>query len=254
MPLSNLKLELRPLRAIIRKNSKSIIDQIIVENKKTICTFCGSVKDTSREHVIPRWIFENNTTRFFTTDINGLNQTYNRTTIPACHSCNTNLLNSLEKYIKELFEKIDKSSLSFSEVKTQNIISWLEVIDYKFQILNIRREFRASKQHGYIPYLSNLPLSVLRPSINYSPFKAFTEIRRSQKRITIKAKNKNKNSFVIFKTSNPDFYFFHHMDAFIFLELPKYKFALFYFYKKIFRDNEAAYNDAKSLIHSVYNS
>lgn len=138
--------------------------------RRAFVCFCGSVKDMSKEHVIPRWFLEKNTTRFFTTDINGLNQTYNRTTIPACHSCNTNLLNSLEKYIQEFFEKIDKSSLAFSEEETQNIISWLEVIDYKFQILNIRREFKASNQHGYIPYLSNLPLSVLRPSITYSPF------------------------------------------------------------------------------------
>ncbi len=216
--------------------------------------FCGSNKNLSKEHVIPRWVFENNTTRFFTTDINGLTQTYNRTTIPACHLCNTSLLNSLEKYIKGLFEQVDPKNPVFTEYETENIIRWLEIIDYKFQILNIRREFKASKKHGFIPYLSNFPLSILRPAINYSPSKAFTEARRSQKRITIKSKTNNKNSLVVFKTTNPDFYFFHQMDDFIFLELPRYKLALFHFYKRYSKSNGEAYNEAKSVIHSVYNS
>lgn len=253
--------KMQRMRTALRKNSKTIIDNIIqnhiqlnqiVGSNTELCVFCGSAANITKEHVLSRWVFGKSTKGFFVTDINGLKQTYNRTTIPACSLCNSNFLNSLETYIQKSFEVIDLKKETFSYEQIENIIRWLEIIDYKFQILNVIRKFKVSKTGGYISYLANLPLSVMRQSINYSPFKVISEIRRSQKRVATKSKIENTNSLVVFKTKNKSFHFFHHMDEFIFLEFPKQQIALFYFYKKIFDNNATAHAEAMKIVSTFY--
>ena len=255
--------KLESIRTTIRKNSKSVIDNIIenhiqrkrkvtINKESDICVFCSSPDNLTKEHVIPRWLFEKCTQGFFVTDINGLSQTYNKTTIPVCSSCNSDRLNTLEKYISQLFEDTDLKKTSFSDEEIENIIRWLEIIDYKFQILNVIRKFKVSKKNGYIPYLADFPLSMLRLDAEYTPAKVIAEIRRSQKRITVKRKAQSINSLVTFKTSNKSFNFFHHMDDFIFIELPKQQIALFYFYKKVFVDEKDAHKEAITIINKFY--
>jgi len=254
--------KLKSIRIAARQNSRIIINHIVKANISRIknsspiqdlCMFCGSTSDLTKEHVVPRWTFENCTKKFFTTNVNGLGQTYNKTTIPACSSCNNDRLGTLEKYISTLFSQTDPNQKYFSKDELSNIIRWLEIIDFKFQILNARRVFITSKENGFIPYLADFPLSVLRPNIDYSPSKAVSEMRRSQKRITIKNKINNLNSLIIFKTSNTDFHFFHTMDDFIFIELPKYNLALFYFYKRTFSTVKAGHKAAMKIIDKSYN-
>jgi len=256
-------LELIPLRSNLRKNSKLITEHIIEccvvrENGKAkakkleLCVFCGTNKNISKEHVIPQWIFDGNTTKKFVTDIKGLSQAYIKTTIPACTTCNNNILNSLEKNSSSLlsYANIDKKSLLPNDIS--NIIRWLEIIDYKFQILNISRKFLTSKVNGYIPYLSDFPISILRLNKDYTPAKVIAEIRESQKRITIKNKDLQINSLILFKTSNPDFHFFHTMNEFIFFELPKRKIALFYFFKQPFKTQKEAFTAVMKVIKAAY--
>src|SRR5438445_10310906 len=109
--------KLKSLRTFARENSKIIINHIVQTNisrlnknfnkVQDLCVFCGSNNNLTKEHVIPRWTFENSTTKFFTTKMNGLDQTYNKTTIPACSICNNDKLSSLEKYIIKLFSETD---------------------------------------------------------------------------------------------------------------------------------------------------
>lgn len=153
-----------------------------------------------------------------------------------------------------MFTHIDLSKEFFTSEEIQNIIRWLEIIEYKFQLLEIRRKFIRAKPSQYIKYLRDIPLSVMRGDIDYSPIKAIAEIRRAQKRVTQKSKSKNQNSLVIFKTKNDSFYFFHHLNDFIFLELPKFGIALFYFYSRNFENEEIAKNDAMEIIATVYES
>lgn len=249
------------LRAGLRNNAKSIIEGLdekyiskVREKKniKEVCMFCGSSENLTKEHVLPRWVFENSPSKFFTTNINGLNQTYIKTTIPACLVCNSDILNSLEKYVQASFKNRDVKKQPFTLEELESIILWLQIIDYKFQILNVRREFKVSKKSGYIPYLADLPLSVLRESVDYSPQKTISEIKRSQKRLLIKSKLNAINSLVVFRTTNKSFHFFHHMDDFIFLELPKQQIALFYFYKRKFTDRVIAFENAMKIIKTLY--
>ncbi len=254
--------KLKNLRIKVRQNSKQIMDDVLQRHvpkislkdkpKTEICIFCASHDNLTKEHVLPKWIFEKCTIRFFTTDINGSNQTYNKTTIPACADCNNNCLANIESYIISLFKDIDLTKAFFCNQELQNIIRWLEIIEYKFQILEIRRKFTKSQSAGYFSYLADIPISIMRENIDYSPSKAAAQIRLSQKRITIKSKTKNENSLVIFKTKNESFYFFHQLNDFIYLELPEFKIALFYFYNRTFKNTKDAQDDAKDIIKSVY--
>ena len=260
----NVDLNLRVLRTSLRKNSKIIIDKIIndyvqrVNGKaKThfgpdICMFCASNLNLTREHVIPRWLFEGCPKKDFITNINGLRQNYNRTTITACSSCNNNILSQLEIYINTIFSIVDLNKSFFCISEVENIIRWLEIIEYKFQLLNIKRRFLTSKAGGFIPYLSDFPISMLRLDKDYTPAKVISEIRRSQKRIGIKDKTQHFNSLVVFRSRNKSFHFFHTMDDFIFLELPQHKKAFFYFFNKEFSSAKEAYMEAKKIIEKAY--
>ncbi|RDC66530.1 hypothetical protein [Adhaeribacter pallidiroseus] len=255
--------KIKSLRILARKNSITIINHIKQTHiarasynstkAQDLCMFCSSKNNLTKEHVIPRWTFENCTKRFFTTKINGLDQTYNKTTIPACSDCNNDRLSSLEKYINNLFLQNGPDQNYFSANELSNIIRWLEIIDFKFQVLNAKRVFTASKEKGFIPYLADFPLSVLRDNINYSPSKAVSELRRSQSRITKKSKSLNLNSLVVLKTLNKSFHFFHKMDEFIFIELPQFNLALFYFFKRTFLTIHEGQIEAMKIIEQAYN-
>lgn len=228
-------------------------DRVIANNKSDVCIFCGITHQISREHVIPKWVYENNPQKSFTTKINGINQAYNKTTVSVCITCNSVLLGDLEGYINKSLMKVNLKTEFFTTEEIENIIRWLEIIDYKFQMLNLRRRFLRSPDGKYTPYLADFPLLLLRPGKEYdSPSKVVTAIKRSQKKVTIKSKAQNINSLVVFETSNKGFNFFHKMNDFIFLELPKHQTALFYFFDKTFKTSRQACKVANKIIDEVY--
>jgi hypothetical protein len=257
-------LTMQALRTAIRKNSKAILDHLVAYYIKRyngkaytgsiprICLFCSSTSSITKEHVLPRWAFEKSTEEMFVTNINGLSQTYNKTTVHACNTCNTIFLNELEKNINQTLTNNDLPKGFFSDKEIENIIRWLEVIDYKFQVIHISRKFRASKKVGHIPYLTDFSISVLNPNFNYSPNRVVVELRRSLKRISIKSKAQQMNSLVVFKTTNSGLNFFHKSNDYVFLELPQKKVALFYFYQKSFTKVEDARDEAMAIIKDNY--
>lgn len=259
----DIDIKIRTLRVKLRKNSKEIIKDVLerhlprisstAKSKKEICAFCANKNNLTKEHVLPKWTFENCTEKFFVTGINGSEQTYNKTTIPVCAECNNNLLGSFESYIISVLSKTDLSKYFFTDDELHNIIRWLEITEYKFQLLEIRRKYIKSKSAAYIEYLRDIPISIMRQDIDYSPSKAIAQIRIAQRRVTEKSKVNNKNSLVVFKTTNKSFHFFHHLNDFIFLELPKYNIALFYFYSRKFENVEVAKDEAMKIINKFYN-
>ena len=251
------------LRVIVKQQEKFVIkfidenyvtrvDGKVKKPKAAVCLFCAAENKITREHIIPRWAFQKSTDAYFSITLNGLDQTYNKATIPACSRCNNDLLNTLERSIKGLFTGRDVSANPFDSMEIEEIIRWLELIDYKFQIFNITRQFRYSKSAGDIPYLRDFPLYMLLPNKVLSPYQALTAIRRSLRRLCIKGKYKHFNSLVIFKTRNPDPYFFHTIDDFIFLEMPQYQIALFYFYREEFETGSSAHERAMEITKSIY--
>lgn len=255
----NIKYKLIQLRVNLRKKSKYIMEHIIKVHidrwskisKNEICIFCSSENDLTKEHVLPKWTFENNPNDFFITNINLQSQKYIKTTIPCCANCNNNYLSYLEKYITELFyDNLRKTIYNFTNDNFENIVRWLEIIEYKFQVLEVRRKFNKHKSNNFIKYISVYPISVF--SWNGSPNKVISQIRNSIKNITIKSKEKKLNSLIIFKSNNKTFFFSHNLNEYIFLDLPKFNIALFYFYDKEFDKNIDAYNYSMEIIANIY--
>ncbi|MDM8176401.1 hypothetical protein QT327_18985 [Olivibacter sp. 47] len=262
--LKRLNAKLRILRGIIRRNNLSVMEfvyhnyvlrvneEAVKNNEYLICMVCGSHLNITREHIIPRWCFRKDTKKYFDITVNGHTVTYNKATIPTCSTCNAELLNSLERYIQKLFHEGFEKDFAFNIFELQHIIRWLETIDYKFQIMNISKKFLSPKNGKHIPYLSDFPLYLLLPNKGYSPAKILSTIRYAHKRLAVKDKANHVNSLLIFKTSNQHFHFFHTIDDFIFLEIPQYKIALFYFFKEQFKETTIAYKKAMEVINKVY--
>lgn len=94
-------------------------------------------------------------------------------------------------------------------------------------------------------------MSILKEG-GISPFKVEVEIRGSLKRIAVKDKSKRLKSLTFFKTKNPSFHFFHN-DHFIFIELPQYKLAVFYFLKREFKSEKQLGKAVYEVIEQHYN-
>ncbi len=223
----------KKIRTSLRRESKFIIDNILdnhfAPNKRAelqdVCIFCNEEGQLTKEHVLPRWLYQNDTTKFFITSENEQPQTYNKSTVPACPNCNNENLGYVEKHIKKVLSQVNPEQLE--EAELTDIIRWLELMEYKFHVMDFRRKFKASKAKGYIEFLAPIPITVMRNSINYSPYKAASELRQAQKRATVKNKSKRLNSIVVFGTKNKNFHFFHSMNNYIFFELPQFGIGFF---------------------------
>lgn len=248
------------LRKQFRVSGKAIVDHIKrnhfapsnFANEDDICSFCGIDHKLTKEHVLPKWCFKNDSKRNFETLINGTKQTFIKTVIPACPSCNNETLAKIEKDILKLFIGTDLNEKYFEYEQTLNIIRWLEIIDYKFHILNFRRKFLKGNSNEFIPILKDIPMSVMRFSIDLSPHIALSQLRNSQSRIKKCAKDSKYYSLVIWKSKNKEDFFFHTMDEFIFFDFPEFKMAMFYFFKKEFNNNYEAEKEAIQIIKSQY--
>ena len=256
LPLSmNFERRFELLQKKIQNNSTEVIDQLIQKNgNKDLCIFCGSKQDLTKEHVLPQWTFNSHPQKHFVTNINGLSQRFIKTVVPACKECNSFILGLLEKQIQKSFEDINFDTSFFSEKEQDKIITWLEIIDYKFQALNLRRTFIKPKSGNYVPYLADIPLAVMQNEPTLSVSGVRKKLMTSFDRLISNSKNQKRNSLVVFKTNNPEFHFFHEMDDFIFLELPKYDVALFMFFDEEFEEHKKAHKKAISIINDNYYS
>jgi len=245
------------LRLTARKNGKYVMNKLFDDyftghyNKEinSHCILCGSESNLTKEHVLPKWVFENNPKRTFTTDVNKLSQKYIRTTLPMCSTCNSKVLNTLEIYIQKTLEEVDLKTKYYSSENWENIIRWLETIDFKFQLMDITTKFRAHKEAGYIPFLADLSISEMR---DFSIRTIKSKARLSLKRISTKNKSNKVNSLIVGTTKIKTFNYFHKSGQFIHLEIPKYNKAFFYFFERDFKNDEYAKKEAMKIIKSVY--
>jgi hypothetical protein len=248
----SVHIKLIKFRKKIRLNHKKVIDTIITDHSANICIFCGETENLTREHVIPQWVYGRCTKITFITTTNGSSQTYNKTTAPACKDCNSNILGSLERHLKHEFGRVNVKEKGFSIEAIELIIFWLESLEYKFQILDLRRNLNKVKGSEYIPYIGKLPISMFQGPLDTSPAKVFSNLRAALKVLSIKSKSNRLNSLCILSTTNPDFHFFHSTNNYIFIELAEFGVAFFYFYKQTFESQQSASLLAQSILAKEY--
>jgi hypothetical protein len=254
MPFEDTLLQ---LRLIARKKGKYVMNKLFNDyltgpfNKETnpSCTLCGSETSLTTEHVLPKWVFEKDPKRTFTTEVNELSQKYIGTTILMCSVCNSELLNTLERYIQESLSVVDLETRYYSSEEWENIIRWLETIDFKFQVFDIVTKFRAHKKAGYIPFLADFSIAEIRDEAMRS---IKSKARLALKRISTKNKGKMFNSLIVGKTKAKTFHYFHRSGKFIYLEIPTYNKVFFYFFDREFKNDKKAEKEAMKIIKSVY--
>lgn len=239
-------------RKKIRENRTRVTDTIVKDHLVQICIFCGETENLTREHVIPQWVYNRCTKRTFITTTNGSAQTYNKTTVPACKDCNSNILGSLERHLKHEFARVNVKPEGFSLETLELIIIWLESLEYKFQVLDLRRNLNRVKGAEYIPYIGKLPVSMFQGPIDTSPSKVFSNLRAALRVLSVKSKVQRLNSLCVLFTKNQDFHFFHSTNNFIFIELAEFNVAFFYFYKMEFESHESAISKAQDIVKNEY--
>ncbi len=198
-------------RIIARTNGKYVMNKLFTDyvrgliTKKVTpsCFLCGVEKDLTKEHVLPKWVFESNAKHFFTSDVNQLPKAYISSTLPACRNCNSVLLNGIERFIQKTLSQVDLKKRYYTGEEWENIIRWLEIIDFKFQVLDITTKFRAHKKAGYIPGLADFSIAFMR---DMSVSSVTSKCRLSLKRITTKDKRKRENSLIVGKTIEKSFH------------------------------------------------
>jgi len=246
------------IRKVIRKNRvytmRKLFDDHVTGHitKKRIasCILCGSENKITREHVLPKWAFNSDSKRSFTSDVNQLPQFFIGATLPACQSCNSELLNSLERYIQQTLGRVNLETSFYSDSEWENIIRWLEILDFKFQVWDIMAKFIKHKNSKYIPDLSDFSIAFMR---DFSVRSVTSKARAALNRIARKDKARRLNALIVGRTIKPTSHYFHKSGQFIYLEIPTYNKMFFYFYEKEFRSDKLAYKEAMKIIRTVYN-
>lgn len=246
-----MNIKSRELRHKIRRSQSLVMDAFDKNHKIDICFFCGSVDGLTKEHVIPQWVFdEKKEVGFFNNAANDQPQKYIQSTIPACERCNNVLLSCIEGYVKSLLEEREGGAYSESELDV--IIWWLQSIEFKLQVLDLRRDFLKHKNGPFIPFLKDIPLGIMRNHASNEPYEILREVRAARRDLIKKKKSRKRNSLVVFETTNQSMHFFHKTSQFIFLEMPQVGIAFFFFFHDEFPAARDAYDKAMDLIKKFY--
>jgi len=253
----NIDSKLLEIRKIARERGKYVMGKLFDDyltgliTKKRIpsCSFCGSEKNLTKEHIIPKWAFESNDKKFFINDVNKLQQKYINATIPLCGKCNSELFNSIEREVQRILSEVNLIKRYYSPEDWMMIIRWLEIIDFKFQIYDLRTDFKKHKDYHYIPDFADFSIAFMR---DFSVRSVTTKARKSLRRIATKDKSKRVSYLIAGSTKNESFHYFHTSGDFIFLEIPQYKKIFFYFLEREFKNEAQAVKEAMKIIKNTY--
>ncbi len=257
--MTQVDLKLKTLRVNLRKYGKIIAKDVAyryhpaTEPKEEICVFCSSTSNITKEHVLPKWLIETELHNTMTSVVNKQTVIYNRALVPACSECNNSILAFIEKHIIRAIQNMDVFN-DCSNYDVCNIIRWLEIIDYKLQVLDCRRKYIKYGNSEYDHDWGKFPVSMMRHFLTMNPWKSYSWLRNSQRRITIKEKIDGLNSFVVIRPCVPNFYFFNLPNEYIFLSFPTCRIAIFYFFKKRYKYYEYAAAEALDIIKKVIES
>jgi hypothetical protein len=255
--MQEINSKFKSIRVNLRKEGADICEDVFrrfhpstITAKKEICVFCNSTSQLTKEHVLPRWVFQKSTSSEFISSVNQQSQTYNKSVIPTCSECNNSILGFIEKHMIKVVERLESCD-SYDENDLFDSIRWLELIDYKAQVFDCRRKYIKYGKSEYDMDWGIFPVAIMRHFVDMNPFKAHKYIRSAQLRITVKNKSKRLNSLVIFDTSHSHLNFFTKPNEYTFVSFPTCKIALFYFLRKNFNLLKDAEKEALYIISMV---
>jgi hypothetical protein len=154
------------------------------------------------------------------------------------------LLNNVEKYIQKTLSEVNLKTRYYSEDEWENVIRWLEIIDYKFQVWDLRCNFVRHKKSHYIPDFADFSIAFMR---DLSVRSVTTKTRLALKRVGTKDKRGRANSLIVGRTIKKTFHYFHTSGQFMHLELPTYNKGFFYFFEKEFKSDKITLKEAQEI-------
>ena len=177
---------------------------------KECCIICGTDKNITKEHLLPKWVFENDVKKSFFISPEDTLYSYRLSYLPCCKTCNSSVLGSFEHHIREILKRENKN---FTISEKEDIIFWIKYLDFKFKIFGVEKAC-----HRNTKSKSNIGLWD-KPKNNPKNF--FYDL------FDLPATT---NSLIISEPKQKNFDFFYWKDHYFSITLPQCNVSIIYFF------------------------
>ena len=177
---------------------------------KECCIICGTDKNITKEHLLPKWVFENDVKKSFFISPEDTLYSYRLSYLPCCKTCNSSVLGNFEHHIREILKREDKN---FTISEKEDIIFWIKYLDFKFKIFGVEKAC-----HRNTKSKSNIGLWD-KPRNNPKNF--FYDL------FDLPATT---NSLIISEPKQKNFDFFYWKDHYFSITLPQCNVSIIYFF------------------------
>lgn len=190
---------------------------------KECCIICGTNKNITKEHLLPKWVFENDVKKSFFISPEDTLYSYRLSYLPCCKTCNSSVLGNFEHHIREILKKENKN---FTISEKEDIIFWIKYLDFKFKIFGVEKAC-----HRNTKSKSNIGLWD-KPKNNPKNF--FYDL------FDLPATT---NSLIISEPKQKNFDFFYWKDHYFSITLPQCNVSIIYFFTNKIENIEEFCND-----------
>ena len=177
---------------------------------KECCIVCGTDKNITKEHLLPKWVFENDVKKSFFISPEDTLYSYRLSYLPCCKTCNSSVLGNFEHHIREILKRENKN---FTISEKEDIIFWIKYLDFKFKIFGVEKAC-----HRNTKSKSNIGLWD-KPKNNPKNF--FYDL------FDLPATT---NSLIISEPKQKNFDFFYWKDHYFSITLPQCNVSIIYFF------------------------
>lgn len=182
----------------------------ISDYAKECCIICGTDKNITKEHLLPKWVFENDVKKSFFISPEDTLYSYRLSYLPCCKTCNSSVLGNFEHHIREILKRENKN---FTISEKEDIIFWIKYLDFKFKIFGVEKAC-----HRNTKSKSNIGLWD-KPRNNPKNF--FYDL------FDLPATT---NSLIVSEPKQKNFDFFYWKDHYFSITLPQCNVSIIYFF------------------------
>lgn len=190
---------------------------------ESCCIICGTDKNITKEHLLPKWVFENDIKKSFFISPEDTLYSYRLCYLPCCKTCNSNVLGNFEHHIREILKRKNKN---FTISEKEDIIFWIKYLDFKFKIFGVEKACHKNSKSK-----SNIGL---RDKPRNNPKNFFYDLFDLP--ITT-------SSLIISEAKQKNFDFFYWKDHYFSITLPQCNVSIIYFFTNKIENIEEFCND-----------
>lgn len=177
---------------------------------KECCIVCGTDKNITKEHLLPKWVFENDVKKSFFISPEDTLYSYRLSYLPCCKTCNSSVLGNFEHHIREILKRENKN---FTISEKEDIIFWIKYLDFKFKIFGVEKACHRNTKSKSNIGLWNKPRN--------NPKNFFYDL------FDLPATT---NSLIISEPKQKNFDFFYWEDHYFSITLPQCNVSIIYFF------------------------